>query len=113
MSICDSASADKSTSPASPFPRHGATEAAPPATLKKPPRPIPDLPEGYPRPGRFGDRSLWDAVLHRRIPRSTFADWENSGRIPPADKVIGRTKYWLEENVHSTMAGDKAAEVAA
>ncbi|MDB5605086.1 MAG: hypothetical protein JWP25_1986 [Bradyrhizobium sp.] len=107
MSICDSAFADKSTKPNSPLPHYTATEASARETPHKPVRAIPDLPKDYPRPGRFGDRSLWDAVLHRRIPRSTFVDWENSGKIPPADKVIGRTKYWLEENVWSTMTSGK------
>jgi hypothetical protein len=75
-------------------------------------RAVPDLPKDYPRPGRYQRRSIWSAVTGAPIPRSTFADWENSGKIPKADRVIGRTKYWLEENVYASMARGAAAEDA-
>jgi hypothetical protein len=71
-------------------------------------RAVPDLPRDYPHPERYGRKTLWEAVLGHPIPRSTFVDWENSGRIPKPDKVVGRTKYWREFTVHATMSADKA-----
>jgi hypothetical protein len=107
MSIHHLASADESTPPRSPVGVDSIAEHRVHEMARKT-QAIPDLPKDYPRPGRFGGKELWDAVLCRRIPRSTFVDWEKSGKIPPADKMIGRTKFWLEENVHSTMTADKA-----
>jgi hypothetical protein len=108
MSNCDLAFANESRLPKSSPRGHSAAEASLREAAHKTVRAIPDLPKDYPRPGRYGCRELWDAVLHRRIPRSTFVDWEKSGKIPPPDKMIGRTKYWLEETVYSTMNAGKA-----
>jgi hypothetical protein len=107
MSSCELASAVESESH-SPLLGHAVAEPGTRERQCKRARAIPDLPKDYPQPGRFGGKELWDAVLSRRIPRSTFVDWQKSGRIPPADKVIGRTRFWLELRVHATMTAGKA-----
>jgi hypothetical protein len=66
----------------------------------------PPLPPDYPRPGRYGGRSLWSAVAGRHIPAATFMDWQKAGKIPKPDLVLGRTRLWAETTVHKTMAGD-------
>lgn len=74
---------------------------------------LPEVPPDFPSAHRFCDRYLFQAALGRRtlVPRSTWAYWVRTGRIPNPDKIVGRTRLWSELTVASVAAGDTETAV--
>ncbi|GLR91309.1 hypothetical protein [Bradyrhizobium iriomotense] len=72
-------------------------------------KPLPQIPPGFPHPHRLGDWELLQALLGRRIPRSTRTDWTRAGIIPKPDKMIGRRAWWKETTLASIVAVEDQA----
>ena len=56
----------------------------------------------------MGGTPLFKA-LFGGVPRSTWAKWKATGKIPAPDKQVGALSYWFEEKMWRTLAGDTPA----
>ena len=105
LSVDDS----QSSTAAKVFSVRGHTAAEARAAQRAASKPLPLIPNGFPHPHRLGDWELLQALLGRRIPRSTRTDWTRAGIIPKPDKMIGRRAWWKETTLAKIVAVDDQA----
>jgi hypothetical protein len=70
------------------------------------------VPADFPHPRRLAGTPLFKAV-HGGVPRSTWAKWKATGKIPKPDKQVGSLSFWWEENIWKTLNGDAEKATAA
>lgn len=62
------------------------------------------VPAGFPVPNCMGGTPLFKAAFGG-VPRTTWASWRKSGKIPKPDLKIGALDFWWQENMHRTLIG--------
>lgn len=68
------------------------------------------VPSDFPHPVRWGNAQLFKA-LHGGVPRSTWAKWKATGKIPPPDKQVGALPYWREVTMWRTLNGAPSTNI--